>query len=645
MRTIAAHIRLPRRGTAVPEPQSRFGLRLLVAAAATMLALLAGGSFLIGRQLTTMRIDRLASIQRADAASFEALSADPAAATGDISRLLNAIARRPGTREALLVDQRHVIVSAGRAAAVGHTIGDPRIDAALATGTAYAGKEARPNRDPGDFEFVMPVNLAGARYAYEVTYSHAPYDAEVAAMRRVLIAIGALAFVFGIGLFYLCGGRSLMRTHRDALARATSDPLTGLPNQRAFDSELVQSVNAAERYGTPLGLAVVDVDEFKLINDRHGHPHGDAVLMRLAEVLSTFRSADRPYRVGGDEFALLMPNTDAGGVGIVARRLLRSFEAAGVRVTIGVSTLRQGAPVDTLRAEADAAMYEAKRDGGNRVVRFDDIRDHVSVTTSDKRQALRRLLDDRGVSIVYQPIWAFDGNALVGIEAFARPHEVYGLGGPANAFDIAEQLGQVHALDVLCVTEAIRSAPPLPDGALLFINLSPQTLDLDAESNDWLLKITEEAGMRPSAVVVEVTERFGGRLPSVVKCVNRLRTQGFKIAIDDVGTGNSGLEMLRQVHAEFVKIDRSVVTTAASEPSARALLFAMAAFAQQTGSFVIAEGIEDMEELEFLRSIHERELRAGPVIQGGQGYCLGLPATGIDPSPPAALLRPTLRVA
>jgi outer membrane murein-binding lipoprotein Lpp len=99
MRTIAAHIRLPRRGTAVPEPQSRFGLRLLVAAAATMLALLAGGSFLIGRQLTTMRIDRLASIQRADAASFEALSADPAAATGDTSRLLNAIARRPGTRE------------------------------------------------------------------------------------------------------------------------------------------------------------------------------------------------------------------------------------------------------------------------------------------------------------------------------------------------------------------------------------------------------------------------------------------------------------------------------------------------------------------------------------------------------------------
>lgn len=644
MRPFAAHTRLLRRRTAGPEPNSRFGLRLLVAAAVTMLALMVGGSFLISRQLATMRIDRLASIQRADAASFEAASTQPAAATGTISELLDAIARRPGTLEAMLVDQRHLIVAAGTNAAVGRRNGDPRIDAALTTGTSYAGKEVDPTRDPNDFEFVVPVNLPGGRYAYEVTYNHVPYDAEVAAMRRVLIAIGGLGFVIGIGLFYLCGGRSLMRAHRGALARATSDGLTGLPNQRAFDIELVQAVAAAERYGTPLALAVLDVDEFKLINDRHGHPHGDAVLKRMAAVLNNFRAADRPYRVGGAEFALLMPNTDSHGVGMVAHRLLRSFEAAGVRATIGVSSLRPG-PVDTLRAEADAALYEAKRDGGNRVVHFDDIRDHVSVTTSDKRRALRRLLEDGGVSTVYQPIWAFDGNTLVGIEAFARPHAVYGVGGPAEAFDIAEQLGQVHALDVLCVTTAIRSAPPLPDGALLFVNLSPQTLDLDAESNDWLLELTRQAGISPSRVVVEVTERFGGRLPSVVKCVNRLRTQGFKIAIDDVGTGNSGLEMLRQVHAEFVKIDRSIVAAAATEPSARALLFAMAAFAQQTDSFVIAEGIEQIEELEFLRSIHERELRTGPVIQGGQGFCLGLPSTVIDPSPPGALLGPTLRVA
>ena len=101
----------------------------------------------------------------------------------------------------------------------------------------------------------------------------------------------------------------------------------------------------------------------------------------------------------------------------------------------------------------------------------------------------------------------------------------------------------------------------------------------------------------PQAVVVEVTERFGGRTASVVKRLKQLREQGFKIAVDDVGTGNSGLEMLRKIDAEFVKLDRSIVAAAATEPGARAVLMAMATFARQTGAFVIAEGIEDEDTL------------------------------------------------
>jgi len=105
-----------------------------------------------------------------------------------------------------------------------------------------------------------------------------------------------------------------------------------------------------------------------------------------------------------------------------------------------------------------------------------------------------------------------------------------------------------------------------------------------------------------------------------------MRQQGFQIALDDVGTGNSGLEMLRRVGAEYVKIDGSIVRAAATEPNARAVLLAVAAFAQQTGSFVIAEGIEDAETLEFLRHVHERGLPQGRLIQGGQGFALGVPA-------------------
>ncbi len=123
----------------------------------------------------------------------------------------------------------------------------------------------------------------------------------------------------------------------------------------------------------------------------------------------------------------------------------------------------------------------------------------------------------------------------------------------------------------------------------------------------------------------------------MVRCLQRLRQQGFKIAVDDVGTGNSGLEMLRAIDAEFVKLDRSVVTAAATEPGARAVLMAMATFARQTGALVIAEGIEDEDILAFLRTLDERRADPEPVIQGGQGYGLGRPSASLPSQVPDIL--------
>jgi EAL domain-containing protein (putative c-di-GMP-specific phosphodiesterase class I) len=119
--------------------------------------------------------------------------------------------------------------------------------------------------------------------------------------------------------------------------------------------------------------------------------------------------------------------------------------------------------------------------------------------------------------------------------------------------------------------------------------------------------------------------------------LTRLRQQGFRIAVDDVGTGNSGLEILRSIKAEFVKLDRSIVTTAPTEPGARAVLMAMATFARQTGAFVIAEGIEDKDTLQFLRYINERDVSSNEIIQGVQGFGLGRPAPDLSPEAPAIL--------
>jgi diguanylate cyclase (GGDEF)-like protein len=626
-----AHVRLHAREN---DSAFAFGARLFAAVALTFVLIGVVGYVLVDRNLEHRQTQNYAAAQRADAQGFEdvaAHAASPADAITQIDRLLNAIARRPGTLAAVLIDQRHVIAAAGEERLIGTRYADLRIEAALEHGTSYAGREADPTKDRDNFEFVVPVILSDGRYAYEVTYDHRTYDAQLHDMRMVLLLVGLLALFGGGAVFYVLGGRALMRDHRRALQRATRDGLTDLPNQRAFQDELPQAVASAARYQDPLALVALDVDDFKFINDHRGHPHGDAVLRRVAEVLREARPGDRPYRIGGDEFALLLAHTDSDGARTLARRLSRSFKDAGIEVSIGVSATRPSQHADTLRAEADAALYEAKRQGGNRIAHFDDIRERVVVTTSEKKEAVRALIDEGRLETVFQPIWDFAAETLLGVEALMRPDPSYDLTGSAEVFDIAEQLGRVHQLDVLCVERALRAVGELKDGVLLFINLSPQTLDLDSARNDWVRLAVEAAGLSPSQVVIEVTERFGGRTAAVVKCLHRLRKQGFKTALDNVGTGNSGLEILRKVEAEFVKLDPSIVIAAPTDPSARAVLLAMATFARQTGSFVIAEGVEDDETLSFLRSIDVQDLHADTIIQGGQGGELGSPSPVMPP--------------
>jgi diguanylate cyclase (GGDEF)-like protein len=618
-----------------------FGARLVATVLLTFALIGTGAYVLLERNLAQREITDYAAGQRADVRAFETV-ASGAVSTADAIRridvILESVAKDPGTLEANLIDRRRVIVGEINFAHVGKTVvAEPHIDAALEHGRSFAGRDSAPKADHRNFEFITPVNLPSGRYAYDVTYDHRSYDAQVSQVRQILALVGLLTLIGGGAVFYLVGGRRLMRDHRTVLQRATRDGLTDLPNQRAFHDDFPQAVASAARYEDALALAVFDIDAFKRINDRHGHPHGDAILKRVAAVAREGRPGDRPYRIGGDEFALLLAHTDAEGSRVFAQRLSHDLREAGIEVSIGVSALRPGQQADTLRAEADAALYEAKRQGGGRAAHFDDMRDRVFVTTSEKKEAVRRLIEERRLTTVFQPIWSFEAKTLLGLEALTRPDPSYGLSGPAEAFDVAEQIGLVHQLDVLCVESALEHAHDLESGVLLFINLSPLTLDLDAEADAWLAPAVERAGLRPQSVVVEVTERFGGRTASVTKRLTELRQQGFKIAIDDVGTGNSGLEILRSIEAEFVKLDRGIITAAPTEPGARAVLMAMATFARQTGAFVIAEGIEDEDALQFLRRINDRDLSLTAIIQGGQGFGLGRPSHELSPDSPDIL--------
>jgi diguanylate cyclase (GGDEF)-like protein len=606
-----------------------FGLRLSLVLLATVALVGAVTYKLISDQLYQHQLDSYESTQAADAEGFEAIARkEPRldVAIREIDEVIDALGRRPGAIEAILIGPDRIIRASDVERLNGKRDTDARIEEALNAGASYAGREGDPRRNSSNLEFVTPVKIHGATYALEMSFGADSFDAQLSDIRRTLLLVLGLAVLAAGVLFYVLGGRTLLRHHRLALERATRDGLTDLPNRRAFEDELGQGVAAAARTQVPLALALLDLDNFKLTNDRHGHPQGDELLRRVAAVLRDGRAADRTYRIGGDEFALLMPGTDEPGAQIVVRRLVRRLGESGASVSIGIATMRAGYSAEELRAEADAALYDAKSRGGKGFVSFDEIRGRVSVTTTGKREAVRALVREKRLATVFQPIWDFGSGELVGVEALSRPDPSYGLSGPAEAFDIAEQIGCVRELDMLCARHSLGAAADLPEGARLFLNLAPKTLELDSVGGDWLRRATEDSGLEPCRVVVEVTERIGARTDPVLRALENLRAQSFKIALDDVGTGNAGLEMLRKIGADFVKLDQSIVGAAATEPNARAVLLAMATFARQTGAVVIAEGVEDEETLEFLRKVEAPEFGPGGIIQGGQGFGLGYPS-------------------
>ena len=447
--------------------------------------------------------------------------------------------------------------------------------------------------------------------------------------QRVLTTAGV--FAGGIGLVVLLLIVQRHSANQIASAEAalsklrhetTTDSLTGLGNHRAFQEALRGGVGGGGGGGGGGGdagddaageraagaLVMVDLDRFKEANDLRGHAEGDQILRAVGDLLAAIFPR-RAYRIGGDEFAALASSYEDATRR--AERLVRSLRERipGITASAGVTGWGGECPrcekhpdeqhdtgfdANLVSAQADAALRWAKREGRNHWVGYPDIADRVGgVASAKKSQAVRRLIQhETGVTTVFQPIWGLDGR-LRAAEALSRFDPELGLGGPEEAFDIANQDGRSLELDRLCFETTLRNARTLPNGVTLFINVSPSALIDQRFETARLVAGARRHYRAPSSIVLEVTERAEVPIDVLEERIRSLRDAGFGIALDDVGAGNAGLETLRRIPVDWIKIDRSLVQAAPTDAIARGMMRALVAFAGEAGSTVITEGIEE----------------------------------------------------
>jgi diguanylate cyclase (GGDEF)-like protein len=414
-----------------------------------------------------------------------------------------------------------------------------------------------------------------------------------------------------------------------------TDNLTKLGNNRSFYHDFEREIARAKRHDLPLVLALIDVDDFKAVNDKGGHAHGDAVLAAVGARVLTMRREDRGYRIGGDEFALILADTDREGAAIALDRLQADIRDSGVGATVSigyVNLIGEQLHMESYQL-ADSALYEAKRCGRNQTVCFEDINGSAGMFSPRKADAVRTMIARGLVRIAFQPIWDLRSTQPLGFEALARPLPELGLSGPQDAFDVAQRIRKVPALDMLCTRKALEAARTLPAGSVVFLNYSPASLaHVDFDPTAFVVAV-RAAGFLPEQIVVELTERRIDEPAIVVRRTAALQALGIRIALDDTGSGNAGLEIMSRIRFDFVKVARSLVINAMQSREARGVLAGIIAIAHENESYLIAEGIETGEVLDFVRNAHNSKGHGFAGVRGIQGYLLGRPEIGsIDPT-------------
>ncbi len=427
--------------------------------------------------------------------------------------------------------------------------------------------------------------------------------------RVELVWLGAAGLAASFVLLWL------VRSQGSRIGDLAGDPLTGLINHRGFHQVLDRELAAARERGVPVALVLFDLDNFRAVNDAHGHPLGDRVLRAVgSELRAAVRATDTPARVGGEEFALILPGAGSSGAFAIAERARAtiagiSFDAAEISCSAGIAAFPNDAEDGPgLYQLANSALYWAKRDGKGRTRRFDP--EHsTAIWTDRQRDEIVELLElDDPITCVFQPMVSLATGRVVGYEALAR-FPVDSLRTPDVWFAQAHGCGLGAELEAAAIEAAMH---PLgrPLDAMLSINVSPSALSSPV--------VQRRLRGNLEGLVIEVTEHeFVPDDDALSACVADLRERGARIAIDDAGAGHAGLKQLMRVRPDIVKLDRALVSEIHTDPARMALVESFVRFARDVGATVCAEGIESLQELEVIADLD---------VQWGQGWVLARPS-------------------
>lgn len=417
--------------------------------------------------------------------------------------------------------------------------------------------------------------------------------------------------------------------------QANHDSLTGLANRNLLNDRIDQAIAWAKRNGLVIGVMLLDLDHFKLINDGSGHLAGDALLKEVGKRLtSCVRETDTVARLGGDEFVIVLTDLpQAGDVDQVAEKiqsaLARPVELVGrdvfVTASIGISLYpRDGDHGEILLRYADIAMYRVKEHGRNSVRQFVPEMGSSAISRLDMEGALRRGLERNEFLLHYQPKIDLSTHRIVGVEALVRwQHPQIGLVHPVEFIRLAEETGLILALGEWVLAEACRQqvawrALGLP-AIKIAVNMSARQFRQD-DLAQRIAAIFAQTGADPSGVILELTESMVMHdVDSALSALRALKGLGLSLSLDDFGTGYSSLSYLRRFPIDELKIDRSFINDIHENSDDAAIAGAIVAMARSLGLLVVAEGVELLEQATALESMGCNQV---------QGYYFSRPLAG-----------------